>query len=514
MNPDDPSEIEIGGIRLPRVDWEATPASVQASVVTLSNTIARQQEQLAQLNERIAQLEEQVRQTSQNSSRPPSSDGFAPAKPSQRQPGKRRRGGQPGHPGHSRNLYPLEACSEVVEHYPPVCRVCGEPLSGQDRSPYRHQVVELPPIQPLVCEHRLHQLTCGHCGSATRSVLPPGVSSRGYGDRLSALVALLSGGYRQSHRQVQTLLKALAGIDLSTGSINRLRQEMSAALASPVRQALDSVQRCAVLHSDETSFVQGNSDGANDDGKRAWLWVLVTPQVSVFAVYLSRAQAVAKRLIGETYDGIVVSDRYSSYGWIPVAQRQVCWAHLKRDLTGIAERRGVSREIGSGLLAQEKALFQLWYQVRDGTLTREAFRQAVCPIQAEVKRWLQEGASYEIGVREKTPFAKTVRTCRQLLSVEPALWRFVETVGVEPTNNAAERALRPGVMWRRVSFGARSEAGSEFVARLLTAVTSLQSQERDVLEFLHEAIRAARQGQEPPSLLPQTAAEVETTVAT
>jgi len=326
-------------------------------------------------------------------------------------------------------------------------------------------------------------------------------------------VALLSGGCRQSHRQVQTLLKALAGIDLSTGSINRLRQEMSAALASPVHQALDYVQQCEVLHSDETSFEQGNGDGANDEGKRAGLWVLVTPWVSAFAVCLSRAQAVAKRLIGETYTGIVVSDRYSSYGWIPVAQRQVCWAHLKRDMTRIAERHGVSRAIGEGLLAQEKALFQLWYQVRDGTLTREAFRQAARPIQAEVNRWLREGASYEIGAREKTPLAKTVRTCRQLLSVEPALWKLMEAVGVEPTNNVAERALRPAVIWRRTSFGSRSQAGSDFVARMLTVVTSLRSQQRDVLEFLFQAIHAARQGQEPPSLLPQTAAEGETTMA-
>jgi len=135
MTPDDPSEIEIGSVRLPRVDWKATPASVQALVATLSNTIAQQQEQLVRLNERVAHLEEQVRQTSQNSSRPPSSDGFAPAKQSKRQPGKRRRGGQPGHQGHSRDLYPIAACTEVIEHYPAACQACGEPLSGEDRSP-------------------------------------------------------------------------------------------------------------------------------------------------------------------------------------------------------------------------------------------------------------------------------------------------------------------------------------------------------------------------------------------
>jgi transposase len=520
MSVDDPSEIEIGGIRLPRTDWEATPASVQALVATLLAIIAQQQEALEHLtqqhvamSERVAHLEEQVNQTSQNSSRPPSSEGFGKATRPQRKEGKGRRGGQPGHEGQSRALYPVEVCAEVIDHVPSVCRGCGEPLTGEDSAPYRHQIVDLPPIEPIVIEHRRHQLACEHCGTLTRSVLPEGVTRRGYGERLSALVALLSGGYRQSHRQVQTLLAALAGIQISTGSINRLRQEMSEALAAPVDQALAYVQQSEVLHSDETSFTQGNGDGANEASKRAWIWVLVTPVVSVFAVWLSRSQAVAKTLIGETYDGIVVSDRYSGYGWLPVTQRQVCWAHLKRDFTRIAERSGVSQAIGEGLLAAEKTLFQLWYQVRDGTLTREAFRQAVQPIQAEVNRWLQEAASYDIGPQEKTPLAKTVRTCRQILAIEPALWTFVERVGVEPTNNAAERALRPAVIWRRTSFGAQSQAGSEFVARMLTVVTSLQAQQRDVLDFLTQAIQAARFGQEHPDLRPQPSAEDETPLA-
>lgn len=520
MNTDGRSEIEIGGILLPQADWEATPANVQALVTTLLNTIAHQQEQLGQLSQqltvmsdRVSHLEEQVRQTSQNSSRPPSSESFGKAKRPQRKPGKGRRGAQPGHPGQSRDLYPIEACTEVMDHVPTVCRACGVPLSGEDSPPYRHQIVELPPIEPIVIEHRLHQLACEHCGSLTRSVLPEGINRRGYGERLSALVALLSGGYRQSHRQVKTLLTALANIKMSTGNINRLRQEMSVALTHPVQQALGYVQHSGILHSDETSFVQGNGDGSNEDGKRAWVWVLVTPLVSVFAVCLSRSQAVAKTLIGEAYNGIVISDRYSSYRWIPLAQRQVCWAHLKRDFTRIAERSGVSKAIGEGLLGQEKTLFQLWYQVRDGTLTREAFRQAVQPIRAAIHRELQDGASCDIGPQEKTPLAKTVRTCRQLLAIEPALWTFVEVAGVEPTNNAAERALRPAVIWRRTSFGSQSQAGSEFVARMLTVVTSLQAQRRDVLEFLSQAIHAARFGQEPPSILPQTSAEDETPLA-
>ena len=424
--------------------------------------------------------------------------------------GGRKRGAQPGHPGHSRKLYPPDACQSTFEHRPEICAHCGEALSGDDPAPYRHQIVELPPMVPMVIEHRLHALCCEHCGKTTRSPLPTAVHPGGYGERLSGGGALLSGAYRQSHQQVKTCLAALFEIEISTGSINRLRREVSEALAQPVAEAQAYVQREAVVHSDETSFRQGNSDGQNEAKKQGWLWVLVTPVVSLFTILLSRSQAAAKTLIGEAFDGIVVSDRYSGYSWIDLRQRQVCWAHLKRDFTRIAERCGVSQAIGAGLLAQEKALFELWYQVRDGTLSRTTFAELVQPIRVALKALLEEGASYAIGPREKTPLAKTVRTCQQLLRVEPALWTFVTVAGVEPTNNIAERSLRPGVIWKHISFGAESQAGSEFVARMLTTVTSLTMQQRDVLDFLTQTYRVARLGQAPPSLLPLPTVERET----
>ena len=141
--------------------------------------------------------------------------------------------------------------------------------------------------------------------------------------------------------------------------------------------------------------------------------------------------------------------------------------------------------------------------MRDGTLSRSEFQSLVSPIRARVRSLLEQGADYQIGSKEKTPLAKTVRTCRQLLKVEPALWLFVKVEGLEPTNNAAERAIRPAVLWRRTSFGSQSQAGSIFVARMLTVVTSLHSQNRNVLEFMTDAVRASRQGSPSPSLLPQ-----------
>jgi transposase len=191
-----------------------------------------------------------------------------------------------------------------------------------------------------------------------------------------------------------------------------------------------------------------------------------------------------------------------AYNWLSLEHRQVCWAHLKRDFTQIAQRSGVSGEFGKALLEQEEALFKLWYQVRDGTLGRAAFITQVAPIQKQVKALLQEAADDEVGKSEKTPWAKTVLTCRKLLQVEPAFWLFVTTPGIEPTHNAAEPAIRPAVLWHKCSYGSQSKEGSLFVSRMLTVVTTLRKQQRSVLDYLTDAALTHRQGNSAPSLLP------------
>jgi transposase len=235
--------------------------------------------------------------------------------------------------------------------------------------------------------------------------------------------------------------------------------------------------------------------------------------VAVFTVVLSRSEATAKDLMGQAFKGKLVSDRYSAYNWLAPEERQLCWAHLKRDLKAMAQRSGVSREIGESLLQRERRLFRWWHRVRDGTMSREQFIAAVEPLRAGFKAQLEEAAGLPIGQKEKTPLAKTVRTARNLLKVESALWTFVSTPGIEPTNNAAEQALRSAVIWRRTSFGSQSQAGSQFVARILTVVTSLKAQNRNPVDYLAQACRAHRLGAEPPSLVPQPLRDLENPMA-
>ena len=496
---------------IPNEDWEQTPFRVKQWVESreeriqeLEQQLAAQTQLLGELQAQIQLLQEQQKRTSSNSSKPPSSDPPSAPKRRQKKSSGKKRGGQEGHVGHSRRLYAIEQCESVVDHYLEQCRCCGGQLHGADANPYRHQVVEIPPIAPIVVEHRLHQRTCEQCGTASRAQLPEGVCQTGYGPRVVAITALLSGLYRHSQRMVQSAMQDLFGVWMCLGTVNRLRQEASTAVAYSVAETQEYVQQQPVVGADETSFAQRNADKGNPDERSAWLWVAVTPLVTYFQVLLSRSQEAAQTLLGKTFGGILISDRHSSYNWIELAQRQVCPAHLKRDFIKISERPGVCEQIGEALLKQQEKLFELWHRVRDGTLSRAEFITAASQLRAAIKALLEEGASYEIGSKEKTPLAHTVRTCRNLLQVEPAMWLFVTTVGVEPTNNASERALRPAVLWRRTSFGSQSVAGSTFVARMLTVVTTVRSQGRNVLEYLTHAIGAARSGQPAPSLLPPT----------
>lgn len=499
----------IYGIEIPNSDWEKTPASVKELVEKLGQLIKQSEKELASKESQNQELLEKINRTSNNSSSPPSTDPPGAQKPCQKKKSGKKRGGQRGHKGHSRFLYEPEECTSVLDHHPETCSCCGEKLSGEDAFPYRHQIVEIPPIQPIVIEHRLHQLMCDNCGAFTRAALPLDVNKSGYGMRVVALVAVLSGLYRHSQRMVQNAMSEVFGIPMSLGTVNKLRLEASSALESVVESAKSYVQNSRVVGADETRFVQGNVDGCNEKNTQAWLWVMVTPLVAFFEITLSRCTQTAKNLLGKNFSGILNSDRYASYNWVGLEQRQLCWAHIKREFVKISERTGVSKEIGEALLKLEEELFKLWYQVRDGTLSRCEFQLKVQFIRDSIKSCLQEAANYEVGYKEKTPFAKTVRTCRQILKVEPALWLFVDVEGVEPTNNAAERAIRPAVIWRRTSFGSQTQAGSTFVSRMLTVVTSLKFQRRHVLEFMTDAVSAQRNGTPAPSLLPNIKADDE-----
>jgi transposase len=463
---------------LPRDIWERTPPEAQASIGTLEARVAA-------LVAMVQAFQEQLHQTSRNSSRPPSSDPPLPQRP-HRPRGQRRRGGQPGHPGSTRTLIPVEEVDEVVVIKPAQCTHCQAPLSGDDPKPWRHQVLELPPSKPVVTEYQWHQLACPACGETTRAPWPEGIPSGTYGPRVQATVALCTGAYRLSKRTTQQVMDEVFGVPLRVGTISPLEQATPAAVAAPVEEARTAVHEQAVAHLDETSWRQG--------GQRAWLGVAVPSVVTVFVVRRSRGRQVARELLGERFSGLLVTDRDSAYTWYPVRWRQVCWAHVRREFDAMRGRGGHAEEIGDALLAQAHQMCTWWHRVREGTLQRSTFRSSMTPLRREVERLL------EVGSRCGVP--KTAGTCRDILKRREALWTFVQVAGVEPTNHAAERSLRPGVLWRKGSFGTQSEEGSRFVESLMTVVATLRHQQRNILAYLIAACEAALRGEAAPSLLP------------
>jgi transposase len=468
--------MAVTELPLPPKIWATTPCAAQALILALQA--------------RIHELEAQLGQNSSNSSRPPSTDPPQAPPGSKAPPTGRKRGGQPGHRGTYRALLPVEQVDEVVTVTPEVCRHCGQALpeaTGRRRGRvWRHQVVELLPLAVRVTEYQLIARRCPVCGKRTRAALLAGVSRRPFGPRLTAVIALLSGRYRLSRREVRQILQDLWQVRVSLGAVVRQEQVQSAALAPVVAEAQTAVQEAAAVNMDETGWRQ--------EQQRAWLWTAVTAELTVFRIDRHRSGVVVQGLLGADFAGVVGSDRWSAYGRFPATRRALCHAHLKRDFQALVDRGGEAESIGRWGLAEIERLFALWHRFRAGEFDRKELQRRLVPLQARMGRLLRRG--------QDNPDRKAAGLCRELSKWWTALWTFARVEGVEPTNNAAERALRPAVLWRKGSFGSDSEAGSRFAERLLTVVTSRRQQGRPLLDFLVAAGQTAVRGSPPPSLLP------------
>lgn len=461
-------------------EWAQTPPAVQEFLLSLIVHVQK-------LEAEIAELRERVNRNSHNSSKPPSSDGpEVPPKTNRKTKSNRNRGGQPGHKGSTRKLVPIEQVKESHDIKPESCRQCGQGLEGEDPEAYRHQVTEIPPVVAEVFEYRLHTLSCAECGCETRAEMPLGVPKGAFGPRLQAMVSLFTGRYRLSKRDTEEVMADFFKADISLGSISSLEHRTSEVISAPVDEAREYVKEQSRVHMDETGWYVAH--------KRAWLWVAATELVTVFLIRPSRGGKVAKEMLGEPFKGILSSDRWSAYNWLSVSLRQLCWSHLQRDFETFVERSGESQQIGEAILALSDQMFHWWHRIRDGTMTLDAFQEKMKPVQQQVGELLRQGTTCD--------HPKTAGSCRDILKREAALWTFVRIPGLEPTNNLAEQQVRHGVLWRKVSFGTQSDAGSRFAERIMTVVATLKQQQRNVLDYLTDACEAANWNRSVPSLLP------------
>jgi transposase len=191
---------------------------------------------------------------------------------------------------------------------------------------------------------------------------------------------------------------------------------------------------------------------------------------------------------------VVSSDRFKAYLSIPIERRQVCWAHLKRNLAAFAERGGELGDWGTEAVGIVAAVFAAWYRYKDGGGDRAQLQEEIAPLRAQMRKLWERGTTL--------PSWMVRALCNDVRKVEPALWTFAAVEGVEPTNNAAVRALRPAVLWRKNCFGADNSKGNGFVARILTVTMTCRQQRRRLLSYLTSAIEARRMGDPAPSLVP------------
>jgi transposase len=433
---------------------------------------------------RIAELEARLGKTPQNSSLPPSTQ-HPHAKPPQKKPkSKKRRGGQPGHKKHERPLVPTDQCDEVHSLKPSECRRCGQKLRGNDPDPLRHQVWELPPIKPHVNEYQRHRLTCARCGVTSCAELPPGVPRGQAGPRLVALVALLMGCFRQSKSRTALFLSTVLRQPCSTGWVVKLQNQATDALRPAYEALAAQLPNEPVLALDETPTKEGTA--------KSWLWTYVAAAFTLFAVRPSREASGVSDLLGESFPGIVHCDRARMY--LSLERLQWCWAHLKRDFQALGDGGdGQAKRLGYDLLRPTRELFKHWANYRDGTISRAALQRRMAPVRRTVERLLLRG----VGSGNRS----LVGICRELYEHRSRLWAFVYHDGVEPTNNASERALRHAVIWRKLSFGTQSAGGSRFVETMLTIIETCRQQQRSVFDYLVEAIQARHDRRTAPSLL-------------
>lgn len=462
----------------------------------LARRVAELEKLLAAALARIVELERQLaaaRKDSSTSSKPPSSDIVKPPRPAmQVRAGRRRKrrcGGQPGHARHERTPFgPEEVDAAWVYEWT-------KSSLGAEWKPLNQfatvQQVELAAKLFEVTEHRARLYRHLPTGKIVAAPLPDEVRRAGLvGPRLSALIAYQKGACHMPYRVIETFLADVLHLPLSTGQLAKIVCKASEALACGYAQLQAVLPGQAMLNVDET--------GHPENGKQLWTWGFHAPEPEGFTLFHidpSRSSEVLKEFLGETFSGVVGCDYHSAYRKFLHdigATMQFCWSHLIRDVKYLVTLPdAVTRRFGEKLLEKIKHLFRTWHR-RDQTpparWNREADRAKRRVLQV-AKRPPRRGEARNIAERFRKHGAH--------------YFRFLTTLGVEPTNNAMEQRFRFVVIDRRITQGTRGETGRRWCERIWTVLATCAQQGRSAFDFLCDTIVAHFTRQSAPSLRPQ-----------
>jgi len=466
-----------------------TPPPVAKTLDEANAIIAAWWARVQELEAKVEELTARLQQNSTNSSRPPSSD--PPwSKPKRKPPeaaSGRKAGGQPGHAAHVREPVPADLVDEMRDVYPDRCAICHAvlppELPGEDA--YEHQVTEVAEARAWVTAYRLWRKRCPHCGGRTRAKRPADVPEGAFGPRLKATITTLTSRYHVSRRDLVEALRDLFGVEMSVGAVQAICEEVSEAVAPAVARVKAEVEASVAANADETGWRQ--------QGKMHWLWTATTPDSAFFVLAPDRGHPALSRLLSERFDGVLMSDRWVAYKQFPDERRQLCHSHLRRDFQAAIDRGGKAKPVGERLLDASNRAFHLWHAFQRGELDRDELIAAMKPV--------QDAWNDALLLATESPDRKLNALGADLWNHWDALWTFVHKDGVEPTNNLAERTLRPAVLWRKGCFSTQSDAGSLFVSRMLTVTQTARRRGVRLLDWLHQACSASAIGLDPPPLL-------------
>lgn len=332
-------------------------------------------------------------------------------------------------------------------------------------------------------EYRLERCRCTRCGTKTTAPLPVGVPTGMFGPNLEAAIIGLSLSERVSRRRVCEVVAELCGVTVALGTIDRVLARAATAFA-PAVAAIDAELRNAPSRNvDETSWRVA--------GRRSWAWAATTPHAVRFRLLDSRGRDSCSILLGEHPDGVITTDRFGVYNHLPLARRQICWAHLARDFRAQAEKPGRVGTIATRLVETTSRMFIAYKHHRSD---REALAAALAPVRAaldddldQLARCGEDSAAAEFALN--------------LIILDNALWTFVTNTAVEPTNNAVERALRPIVIHRKTSYGTQTTHGSSVYETLQSVIQTLRQQHHDVYAWLRDALTAAHHSRPLPAII-------------
>lgn len=455
---------------------------LEARVAQLEALVLKLQARLEALEAENARL----RKNSSNSHKPPSSDIVKPPLPSAPDGQKRKIGGQPGHERHDRAPYEPVEIDRTVEFTLDRCPVHGGPLKPSGAPPRIIQQVDLVDKPVVVTEYRALAYWCAHCKAIHYAPFPKDVVACGLvGPRLTALVAFLKGGAHASYSTIQNLFRDVLLLPLSTGQIAKLISKTRRALDpvyAELRAALPGAKR---LNVDETGHAERK--------KGFWTWGFRARRFTLFKIDESRGSGVLVGMLGRKFRGVIGCDYFSAYRKYMSetgAAVQFCWAHLIRDVKFLLTLPSrTTRRYGRRLLAEIRAMFKVIH--RRAEMTAAGYRRAL----GRMRRRVMAAALHSTWTAEAYALAERFR------GHASSYFRFIETPGVDPTNNAAERALRFVVIDRRITQGTRGPAGRQWCERIWTAAATCAQQGRSLHQFLVHAIQALFSGSPAPSLL-------------